>query len=73
LAMGPIRCPEISVKFYHSTPRDTPVQRRSNEVGQLALSQVQETLPAPWELPTDIQNFGARGTIGTFAFSVRIH
>jgi hypothetical protein len=27
--MGPIRCPETSVKNYHTTPRNIPEERRS--------------------------------------------
>jgi hypothetical protein len=26
--MGPIRCPETSVNYYHTTPRNTPEERR---------------------------------------------
>jgi hypothetical protein len=29
--MGPIRCPETSVKDYHSTPRYIPEERRSHQ------------------------------------------
>jgi hypothetical protein len=29
--MGPIRCPETSVKVYHSKLRNTPEKRRSHE------------------------------------------
>jgi hypothetical protein len=29
--MGPIRCPETSVKEYHSTLRNTPEERRSHQ------------------------------------------
>jgi hypothetical protein len=29
--MGPIRCPETSVKDYHLTLRNTPEERRSHE------------------------------------------
>jgi hypothetical protein len=29
--MGPIRCPETSVKDYHSTLRNTPEERRSHQ------------------------------------------
>jgi hypothetical protein len=31
--MGPIRCPETSVKDYHSTLRNTPEERRSRQYG----------------------------------------
>jgi hypothetical protein len=31
LKMGPIRCPETSVKGYHSTLRNTPEERRSHQ------------------------------------------
>jgi hypothetical protein len=31
LKMGPIRCPETSVKDYHSTLRNTPEERRSRQ------------------------------------------
>ena len=31
LKMGPIRCPETSVKDYHSTLRNIPKERRSNQ------------------------------------------
>jgi hypothetical protein len=29
--MGPIRCPETSVKNYHTTPRNIPEERRSHQ------------------------------------------
>jgi hypothetical protein len=31
LKMGPIYCPETSVKDYHSTLRNTPEERRSHQ------------------------------------------
>jgi hypothetical protein len=37
LKMGPIRCPETSVKHYHSTLRNTPEERRSHQHRDVSL------------------------------------
>ena len=38
--MGPIRCPETSVKNYHTTPRNTPEDRRFEHIYWLKFQHV---------------------------------
>jgi hypothetical protein len=39
--MGPIRCPETSVNNYHTTPRNVPEERSSNETSLLMSLSIQ--------------------------------
>jgi hypothetical protein len=60
--MGPIGCPETSIKDYHTTPRNIPEERRSHQYRGGSLKSQTEKSDRFWHVQQSIYKGGHSST-----------